>query len=69
MAGVLQTLVIAGGLLFMRSESQTRSRRHEETIAAMQTQHEETIAVLRAQQKQHAETMSALKEERDTRQA
>ena len=44
-AGVLQTLVIAGELLFMRSESRARAqehaRRHEETMAAMQTRHKE----------------------------
>ena len=56
-AGVLQTLVIAGGLLFMRSESRARehARRYEETMAAMQERHEET--------------MTALKEERDARRA
>ena len=32
-AWVLQTVVIAGGLLFMRSES--RTRRHEKTMAAL----------------------------------
>ena len=66
--GVLQTVVIAGGLLFMRSESRARAqehaRRHEEAMAAMQTQHEETMTVLReqheAQQKQHEATMAAL---------
>ena len=31
-AGVLQTLVIASGLLFMRSESQAPARRHEEIM-------------------------------------
>lgn len=73
-AGVLQTLVIAGGL-FMRSESRARehARRHEETMAAMQARHEETMAVLRsqqeAQQKQHEETMTALGEERKAQQA
>ena len=36
-AGILQTLVIAGGLLSMRSESRARghTQRHEETMAAM----------------------------------
>ena len=47
-AGVLQTLVIAGGLLFMRSESRARAQEHA---------------------RRHEETMTALKEERDARQA
>lgn len=56
-AGVLQTLVIAGGLLFMRSESpapaQTHTQRHEETMAAMKAQQD-------AQQTQHLEIMSTV---------
>ena len=56
-AGVPQTPVIADGLLFMRSKSRARehARRHEETMAVMRTQHDATI--------------TALKEERDARQA
>ena len=67
MAGVLQTLVIAGGLLFMRSESRARAqehaRRHEETMAAIQERHEATMAMLRRDAKpdaQHAEAVTAL---------
>ena len=37
-AGVLQTLVIAGGLLFMRSESPAHARRHEETMSTLNVQ-------------------------------
>ena len=61
-AGVLQTLVIAGGLLFMRSESRARAqehaRRHEEAMAAMQTQHETTMTAI---QTRHEETMTVLR--------
>ena len=61
-------LGIAGGLLFMRSESRARAReharRHEETMAIMRTQHEATMATLKeqhdARQAQHAEAMTAL---------
>ena len=48
-AGRLQTLAIAGELLFMRSESRTHTERHEETMAAM-----------KAQQTQHLEIRSTL---------
>ena len=47
--------MIAGGLLFIRSENQAREHawRHEEAMAAMQARHE-------AQQKQHEATLAAL---------
>lgn len=53
--GVLQTPVIAGGLLFMRSENRARehARCHEETMATLKEQCD-------AQQTQHAEAMTAL---------
>lgn len=51
--GILQTLVIAGGLLFMRTESWAGTRelvrRHEETMAAMQAQHEQTMSAMQIQ--------------------
>ena len=45
--------MIAGGLLFIRSENQARehARRHEEAMAAMQARHEATLAALNVQRR------------------
>ena len=50
-AGVLQTLMIAGGLLLTRSK--IRARKHARRS-------DDAIAVRRAQQKQHKATLAAL---------